>query len=214
MHLSLCPLGPSVASSVTPELHLPSLQALTASYPGGQPLPWPQVMWTKALGSFPQRKGFRLPSAGFFLLWWRLCRCAEVKLEGSRVSSRLLLPPGSLPAWPSVEHACPSGGGELGSGHAGSQGSFPSLHAASPCEEAALCLDLCGSGRTQTCELWLLMTPVCSETPLLSTRLLGTCIAPGRARPGSQEEGRGRAVMRAQTMFRGLGRFHRAWMPT
>lgn len=190
MHLSLCPLGPSVASSVTPELRLPSLQALTASYPGGQPLPWPQVMWTKALG--PQRKGFRLPSAGFFLLWWRLCRCAEVKLEGSRVSSRLLLPPGSLPAWPSVEHACPSGGGELGSGHAGSQGSFPSLHAASPCEEAALCLDLCGSGRTQTCELWLLMTQSAAKHPcfqLVSWALALPQEGPDRARRRRDEVG-------------------------
>ena len=99
MHLNLCP------SSVTPELCLPSLQALTASYPGGSLCPGPQVMWTKALGSFPQRKGFRLPSAGFFLPWWWLCRCAAVSLEAEGFFLGPLSP-GSLPAWSSVEHTC------------------------------------------------------------------------------------------------------------
>lgn len=46
-----------------PELHLPGLQALIASYPGGSPCPGPQVMWTKALAPFHRER------ASDFLPW-------------------------------------------------------------------------------------------------------------------------------------------------
>lgn len=194
----MCPLGPSVSSSVTPELCLPSLQALTASYPGGSLCPGPQVMWTKALGSFPQRKGFRLPSAGFFLLWWWLCRCAEVSLEGGRVSSWLLFPPGSLPVWSSVEHTC----APVVVGSSGLDTRALRSHSLPFTQQILVrellctwtCVDLAGPRPVTVAS-----PPAFSET--LSTRLPGTCFAPGRARLGSQEEGRGRGVVRVQMMF-------------